>query len=301
MLGFLLRLVAVVAGGGAFGGYAVDLIFAEPTFWRSVVISLTLIIANFVVWRDSWSGPRVMAVLRGKSKLVESSAYLLAAIPFAMLISSAMPHEGALDKTTTTILWSSLGTFIVAGGLFVWGYSRLSSDVRDPVPVHESTLQGETDMNEEREKSATSGRLSPIINQRDNNVNIIGERQNISIQSAQARRLTSGARGMFVDAVSSEQRIPVDVTADMNNPESFQFAQDILDALTEAGWTVNGVNQAISSRPIIGVVVQGSEEQEPQIRLIGEALLKLGVKTEGGLFPSDKKLKFTVRVGSNPN
>jgi hypothetical protein len=121
------------------------------------------------------------------------------------------------------------------------------------------------------------------------NVNAFGEHaQAIGKQinlGAPQRTLGTHAAALTANAASVIPPEPVAVTCLFGDTEGLSFAWELTLALRGAGWTVEGVNQAVfSGPPMKGVVLRTTGYTElPWFGPVGNTLLAMGIQTVGGL------------------
>ncbi|MCB9262869.1 MAG: hypothetical protein H6607_10890 [Flavobacteriales bacterium] len=72
--------------------------------------------------------------------------------------------------------------------------------------------------------------------------------------SSQPRQLTNEAAGQLNQLISSKKGQTITVTCTMGDGEAFGYATQIKNYLTTNGISVNGVNQAVYSQPVIGQI-----------------------------------------------
>lgn len=78
------------------------------------------------------------------------------------------------------------------------------------------------------------------------------------------RTLLEGDAALLLNTLP--KAIPVEVTAALGDGEAFTYAQQMKDFLEANGYKVNGVNQAVWSRPVTGVnVITGETPRKIQV------------------------------------
>jgi hypothetical protein len=105
--------------------------------------------------------------------------------------------------------------------------------------------------------------------------------QNIHIGS-QPRTLKSRDATASVAAAQQYKGTKVDLTCLMGDGEGIAFAHELKALLEDAGWQVEGVNQAVFSGPVEGIVLrcQGAEPAA-WLTAVGNAILGSGIKASG--------------------
>ena len=109
----------------------------------------------------------------------------------------------------------------------------------------------------------------------------IGQQINIGRQERTLRgKDLSGVRAVafrFPD-------IAITITCLLGDGEGFSFAHELMELLRSAGWAVEGVNQAIFSAPMEGVVLRSTGSvPEPWLEPLGNALVGIGIRASGAL------------------
>jgi len=91
----------------------------------------------------------------------------------------------------------------------------------------------------------------------------------------------------------------VSVTSVMGDQEAFMFAVALKSVLERGGWKVDGVNQAIYTNPIRGLIITVRNEPAPNAadRLLGQ-LNATGFTTVGNLNPNQPENSVWLIVGS---
>ena len=115
---------------------------------------------------------------------------------------------------------------------------------------------------------------------------------------------TSGARDLSADqseVLASSLRASgtheITLTTDMNDSEAIQFARSLKQAIEAGGWTVHGVNQNVSSRPVVGLRCAHRFPSRPRATLLS-ALGRAGLHPQG--MSRQRVEKLEVLVGSRP-
>ena len=114
-----------------------------------------------------------------------------------------------------------------------------------------------------------------------------------------SRRLIGEQAQKVTTSLKKHSSQTVMLTSVMGDGEAFQFATDIKSVLEAGGWKVDGVNQAVFSGPIKGVLIKVAIDPPPEQALwLFEALKAGGLRSSGML---DKQLppdRFELLVGS---
>lgn len=109
----------------------------------------------------------------------------------------------------------------------------------------------------------------------------------------QPRRVTKAAADKLVSDLSNLPSEKVDVVSLMGDAESFELATVLENILKRAGWESQGVSQALFSGVPKGVVVETPTEK-PSVQILGNWLIKAGLKPEGVLKPGALMVKLIV-------
>lgn len=82
--------------------------------------------------------------------------------------------------------------------------------------------------------------------------------------------------------LSKHKGATIILTCVLGDQESFQFANQLKQLFTIAGWKVNGVNQALYTQPVIGIFVKVKNQQYPKrVDSIVDAFKILNINLEG--------------------
>jgi uncharacterized coiled-coil protein SlyX len=104
---------------------------------------------------------------------------------------------------------------------------------------------------------------------------------------------------LIKDELSKHRGDSIVITCLMNDHEAFSFATQLKKLFESAGWTVDGVNQAMYSAPIKGVVIAIKDKSvEPKARFIFQILQFAGFPSHGEL--NDKLTSVELIIGSKP-
>jgi hypothetical protein len=60
------------------------------------------------------------------------------------------------------------------------------------------------------------------------------------------------------------------ITAVMGDQEAFQFAEQIKEYLSSQGWKVDGVDQAVYSKPVVGQIIKPRSDGKVEIIIGGK-------------------------------
>ena len=94
------------------------------------------------------------------------------------------------------------------------------------------------------------------------------------------RRLTTDQRTKLLSLLSSEKGMAVTITSPLGDLEARTFAEDLLSVLKEAGWSVDGLNQALYTESQIGlrIFVKDPSNSPPGAVLLADSLHKAGLQ-----------------------
>lgn len=109
------------------------------------------------------------------------------------------------------------------------------------------------------------------------------------------RTLNLAKKQYLLDEVKSLTPRNMIISSLMGDMESISLAEELKKVFLEMGWTILGVNQIVSMRPIIGIELR-FRENTTEIEHIALALMKVGFKTEGHRNPD---YDFELVVGGN--
>jgi len=68
----------------------------------------------------------------------------------------------------------------------------------------------------------------------------------------------------------SEKDKTIVITAVMGDQEAFQFAEQIKEYLSSQGWKVDGVDQAVYSKPVVGQIIKPRSDGKVEIIIGGK-------------------------------
>ena len=113
------------------------------------------------------------------------------------------------------------------------------------------------------------------------------------------RSLDPRLRQSLIDNLKSVAPLDVEVTCVLGDTEGFSLASQIKDVFEQAGWKVNGVNQAVFTAPVKHLVLTFGKEPSREIqRTLAPLFDSLAYAREAGL---DKELgenSLKIVVGS---
>lgn len=111
------------------------------------------------------------------------------------------------------------------------------------------------------------------------------------------RSLDSGMKQSLVASLKSVTPLDVELTCVLGDTEGFSLASQIKEVFEQAGWKVDGVNQAIFTVPVKHLVLTFGKEPSPEIqRTLAPLFDSLGYPREAGLNKQlgDNSLKIVV-------
>jgi hypothetical protein len=112
----------------------------------------------------------------------------------------------------------------------------------------------------------------------------------------QPRRLSEATATAIVERLRQLPPIDASVCPVMGDGESYRFASQLKGVLEAAGWTVEGVHQAIFE-PIPEGVYLRMPSRHPSMQALGDALVKSGIKARGFANPIHERVE--INVGSS--
>ena len=91
----------------------------------------------------------------------------------------------------------------------------------------------------------------------------------------------------------------ITITTMLGDPEAFQFADQIKEVFINSGWEVDGINQAIYNRPVVGLKIKVKNRNYPsRVNTIIAAFNLLRLQIEGWLDESYTENQVELIVGS---
>ena len=116
-----------------------------------------------------------------------------------------------------------------------------------------------------------------------------------------SREITKDIENKMIALLSSYKGSKISLTTVMGNQQAFIFAKHLKDILTASGWTIDGVNQAIFTGPIIGTYLKVKSQQYPKrIDTIVQAFKLANIQLEGFLDESLGADDVAIIVGELP-
>jgi hypothetical protein len=101
-------------------------------------------------------------------------------------------------------------------------------------------------------------------------------------------------------SVWSDKDPHVVIISVMNDASAFQAADEWMSILRSAKWDASGINQAIYTRPIVGVLILVKNADVVGANALRRAFYAVGITTEGSIDPSQKDGEISVIFGSEP-
>jgi hypothetical protein len=109
------------------------------------------------------------------------------------------------------------------------------------------------------------------------------------------RRLTNDQAGRITASLRARPPRTIVLTCGLGDAEAFQFANDLKDAVTRGGWTVNGVNRAVFSEPFQGLHIRvGAQPAPNEAQWLFEALKTGGLYSDAILNPGSSEIDLLV-------
>ena len=113
------------------------------------------------------------------------------------------------------------------------------------------------------------------------------------------RSLDSRLKQSLITNLKSEAPLDVEITCVLGDTEGFSLASQLKDVFEQAGWKVNGVNQAVFTVPIKHLVLTFGNEPSPQIqRTLAPLFDSLGYPREAGVNKQLGENLLKIVVGS---
>lgn len=128
--------------------------------------------------------------------------------------------------------------------------------------VAEDEALGDIDLQRTKTAQKTPESRERNVSEKEAKTNITSINQSGGITAhtvnvgPQPRRLDAGTASNLENLLSKDKKIMI--TAVLGDGEAFQFASEILNHLKSRGYTVDGVNQAVYSQPVMGQIVQST-------------------------------------------
>jgi hypothetical protein len=160
------------------------------------------------------------------------------------------------------------------------------------------------------EKESLQGELWEALEERDVKAKQLeemiadAEKRAARLESKQApRRLTPTQRKQISELLKGVAHAKVVVTAVLGDGEAIRYANDLVEALGQAGWTVDGVNQAVyAPNNPVGLLIRVKDKNNPPQGTIeiGSAIKKVGLQIAGAEVPSTAPDIIEIVVGNKP-
>ena len=109
----------------------------------------------------------------------------------------------------------------------------------------------------------------------------------------QPRRVSNAAATKLISDLSNLPSEKVDVVSLMGDAESIELASILESILKQAGWQSSGVSQAVFTGVPKGMIIEIPAEK-PSVQILGNWLMKVGLKSEGFLKPGASMVKIIV-------
>ena len=111
----------------------------------------------------------------------------------------------------------------------------------------------------------TDKRLELLLAKLDKAIN---EVQNAALKILPERVLAPEVQQSLIANLKTLPALSVEVTCVMGDTEGFAFATQIKEVFEKAGWTVNGVNQAVFTSPVKHLVLAFGKAPTPQLQQV---------------------------------
>lgn len=108
-----------------------------------------------------------------------------------------------------------------------------------------------------------------------------------------ARTISPDQRRKLVEKLSAHKGTPVEIASVMADDEAVSLAKQLSEILTEAGWTVDGVNQTDFIPAPQGIIIQTPDERQSVVDL-GDSLIDSGLDLEGRVTRDRDTIKVVV-------
>lgn len=109
----------------------------------------------------------------------------------------------------------------------------------------------------------------------------------------QPRQLSQAAANALVAELRKLPAESIDLTCIMGDTEGYQLASGLKQVLELGGWHINGVNQAVFSGPLKGLLVE-TPAVRPSLELLLNWLGAAGLKPQGSLNASAQTVRLIV-------
>ncbi len=158
-----------------------------------------------------------------------------------------------LTKLTTTIQVTAI-ILIFLGGILQASRFYLDGKVR--------SLKAESDEAEKKKTDETISNLEETVSQQEEQIGLQSgeiEEQKSRLAAVESetepRRISNEAAAILRAELSKNQGESIEITCTMGDQEAFSFASDLKKLFESSGWSVNGVNQAVYTKPIRGLIL----------------------------------------------
>jgi hypothetical protein len=91
----------------------------------------------------------------------------------------------------------------------------------------------------------------------------------------------------------------VSITSVLGDTEALSFAEQLKEVFTQAGWKVDGINQAVYKKAVNGIIIKIKNKALPDhIKAIVRSLILIRMKPTAWLNPDNSEEKVDIIVGS---
>ncbi len=116
-------------------------------------------------------------------------------------------------------------------------------------------------------------------------------------EKAKPRVIPTAKLSAIQTELSKHRGDSIVITCLMNDHEAFSFASQLKKVFESSGWSVNGVNQAVFSAPIKGIIITMKDKTlEPKATFIFQLLQSAGFNSQGEI--NDKQSDVGLIIGS---
>jgi len=109
----------------------------------------------------------------------------------------------------------------------------------------------------------------------------------------QPRRLSDAAAESIISALRQLPSLDASITAVLGDGEGYRFAAQLKGILEAAGWSIEGVYQALFEPLPHGVVLR-MPIRNPSMQAFGNALVQSGIKVRGHANPQHERIEINV-------
>lgn len=116
-------------------------------------------------------------------------------------------------------------------------------------------------------------------------------------KSVASRNLTEAARNDLVTFFSAIRSRKASITSILGDSEAFGFAEQLKSVLEKAGWDVSGIDQAVYTKAMPGIIIVGAESETETLKSIALKLRSHGMRAFIDPNRKDRPNEFEFIVG----